>query len=602
MTRPVPQIALHTLVDVFLIATGREHPRAMSHKKDGRWIDISAAELYSQVVTLARTLEAWGIRKGDRVVILSENRPEWAFVDFASLLLGAVDVPIYPTLTADQIAYLLSDCGARVAFVSTQQQLAKLLSVRSRTALEKIVVMDAVTPAPADVIPMASLLRSEKNGRDTDLEARARQLQPDDLATIIYTSGTTGTPKGAMLTHGNIASNVMYSLAPFPVMMGEVYISFLPLCHIFARHVDYAMFVHGLTLAYCPHLENLSQTFIEVRPSFEITVPRVLEKTQQKVAERSSKGLKRVITKWAMGVGRAHMAEVLDGKKPTGLRWRIADALVFSKIRAGFGGRLQHFISGGAPLGTALGEWCASAGLRVFEGYGLTETSPVIAVNTPGEHKLGTVGRPLPNVECKLAEDGELLVRGPSIFKGYWNLPEETRAAFTDGWFRTGDIGSIDNDGYLSIVDRKKDLIKTSAGKFIAPQPLENALKMNPLVSHPAVLGDRRNFAAVLIAPNFPLLEEWAQANGVAFSSRQALIADSKVQAMYEGIVEQLNSDLAQYQKLKRVLLVPDEFSIQTGELTPSLKLRRRIVEQKYKAQIDAMYADAAAEYSSAAR
>jgi long-chain acyl-CoA synthetase len=595
-------IPLRTLADVFFQATSRDLPRAMSYKKDGRWLDIPSHELRARVITLARALEAWGIAKGDRVAILSENRPEWAFVDFAALLLGVVDVPIYPTLTAEQIAYMLKDSGARIAFVSTRDQLAKLLSIREKTALEKIVVMDEVATTAPSVVPMPALQHSPQAGQETEIEARARRLQPDDLATIIYTSGTTGTPKGAMLTHGNIAANVMYSLAPFPVVAGDVYISFLPLCHIFARHVDYAMFVHGLTLAYCPQLENLPQAFVEVRPTFEITVPRVLEKTQQKVSERASKGLKRHIANWAMQVGRKHMAEVVDGKRPRSFAWQLADALVFSKIRAGFGGRVEYFISGGAPLGIALGEWCASAGICVFEGYGLTETSPVISVNTPEHHKLGTVGRALPNVECRLAEDGELLVRGPSVFKGYWNLPEETRTAFVDGWFKTGDIASIDGDGYLSILDRKKDLIKTSAGKFIAPQPLENSLKMNPLVSHAAVLGDRRNFPAVLIAPNFPLLEDWAATNGIGFASRHELIAQPKVQALYEDIIEQLNCGLAQYEKLKRVLLVADEFSIQTGELTPSMKLRRRAVEQKYKTQIDAMYAEAAVEYSSAGR
>src|SRR5262249_13542098 len=400
--------------------------------------------------------------------ILSENRREWVFADFAALLLGVVDVPIYPTLTADQIAFMLKDSGARIAFVSTQEQLSKVLTICGKTALEKIVMMDDVAAKSDKVISMSALLSKAQPDRDPGLEARARQVQPDDLATIIYTSGTTGTPKGAMLTHGNIAANVMYSLVPFPVAVGEIYISFLPLCHIFARHVDYAMFVHGLTLAYCPRLDNLPQTFVEVRPTFEITVPRVLEKAQQKVSERASKGLKRRIAEWAMGVGRKHIAEVVEGKRPTSLAWRLADLLLFKKIRAGFGGRIHYFISGGAPLGLALAEWCAAAGILVYEGYGLTETSPVIAVNTPKDNKLGTVGLPLPNVECKIAEDGELLVRGPSVFKGYWNLPEETRAAFEDGWFKTGDIASIDDDGYLSILDRKKDLIKTSAGKFIA--------------------------------------------------------------------------------------------------------------------------------------
>ncbi|MCI0350038.1 MAG: long-chain fatty acid--CoA ligase [Acidobacteriales bacterium] len=602
MSTPSRLIPLETLCDVFFVAISRELPRAMSYKKDAHWVDISTRELYSRVVTVARALESWGIAKGDRVAILAENRPEWVFADFACLLLGVVDVPIYPTLTADQIAYMLNDSGARIVFVSTQEQLSKVLSICGKTALEKVVVMDDVGAGASKVISMSALLATPKQGRDTELEARARTIDPNDLATILYTSGTTGTPKGVMLTHGNIAANVMYSLAPFPIGIGEIYISFLPLCHIFARHVDYTMFVHGLTLAYCPRLENLPQTFLEVRPTFEITVPRVLEKAQQKVSERASKGVKRWIANWAMSVGRKHIPDVVEGRRPRSLAWRLADVLMFSKIRAGFGGRIHYFISGGAPLGLALAEWCAAAGILVYEGYGLTETSPVIAVNTPEHHKLGTVGRPLPNVECKVAEDGELLVRGPSVFNGYWNLPEETKAAFEDGWFKTGDIASIDSDGFISILDRKKDLIKTSAGKFIAPQPLENTLKMNALVSHAAVLGDRRNFPAVLIAPNFVLLEEWARNNSIGFASRTELVAHPKVQALYEDAVEQINAGLAQYEKLKRVLLVADEFSIQTGELTPSMKLKRRTVEQKYKSQIDAMYAGAAAEYSTAGR
>src|SRR5262245_27680645 len=333
-------IPLRTLCDVFFVAMSRELPRAMSHKKDGRWVYISNRELYAGVACIARALESWVIRKGDRVAILSENRPEWVFADFAALLLGVVDVPIYPTLTADQIAFMLKDSGARIAFVSTQEQLSKVLTIYGKTALEKIVMMDDVAAKSDKVISMSALLSKAQPDRDPGLEARARQVQPDDLATIIYTSGTTGTPKGAMLTHGNIAANVMYSLVPFPVAVGEIYISFLPLCHIFARHVYYAMFVHGFTLAYCPRLDNLQQTFVEVRPTFEITVPRVLEKAQQKVSERANSGLKKKIADWVMSVGRKHIAEVVEGKRPTSLAWRLADLLLFKKIRAGFGGRI----------------------------------------------------------------------------------------------------------------------------------------------------------------------------------------------------------------------------------------------------------------------
>jgi long-chain acyl-CoA synthetase len=353
------------------------------------------------------------------------------------------------------------------------------------------------------------------------------------------------------------------------------------------------MFYHGVTLAYCPFIQDLPQALHEVRPSIFVAVPRVYEKIYAQ-AELKAKGLpRRAIFNWALGVGRQHKPEILEGKTPPSASWKIANKLVFSKIREAMGGQVDVFISGGAPLGRELAEWYATVGIRIHEGYGLTETSPVIAVNTPKNHRIGTVGKILPNLEVRIAEDGEILVRGPSVFKGYWNRPEETKAALESGWFKTGDIGKVDADGYLSVTDRKKELIKTSGGKFIAPQPIENSLKLRPLVAVAALLGDRRKFPAVIISPNFTLLEQWARDNKIAFGTREELVSHPKVQDLYSEIVEGINQNLARFEKLKRVIVVPDEFTVDNGALTPSLKLRRRVVEERYRKQIDALYSQA---------
>jgi long-chain acyl-CoA synthetase len=392
-----------------------------------------------------------------------------------------------------------------------------------------------------------------------------------------------------------MASNVIASFGGFAMRSGDISISFLPLSHVTARHVDFGLLYYGVTIAHISSVDQLAPALLEVRPTVFIAVPRVYEKIHSRVHLKASEFPKRLIYRWALGMGRAHQSEILAGQTPSSLAWRLADRLVYSQVRAGIGGRVRTFISGGAPLARELAEWYATIGIRIHEGYGLTESSPVIAVNTPRAHKLGTVGKPLSNVEVRIADDGEILVRGPSVFKSYWNCPEETRNAFVDGWFKTGDIGNLDGDGFLSITDRKKDLIKTSGGKFIAPQPLENSLKHNALIAEAVVLGDKHKFPAVLISPYFPLLEDWARNNGVAFASRQDLVADSKVQALYEGIVEDLNKDQARFEKLKRVMLVPDEFSAENGLLTASMKLRRRVVEERYRDRIEEMYAQAEA-------
>jgi long-chain acyl-CoA synthetase len=590
-------MSLATLNDIFFAAAERSLDRAMLYRDAGKWLPISSSDLRRNVAATVAVLLEWGIRKGDRVAILSENRPEWTIADFAILLLGAVTVPVYATLTPEQTAYTVRDSGAAAIFVSTEAQLRKVQGILSQTQIRKIAVMDhAISSALAATCEhMDQFMTKGPLILDPKAESLARSIQPDDLATIIYTSGTTGISKGAMLTHGNMASNIACSLLGFNMRPGLVSVSFLPLSHVTARHVDLGLIHHGVTLAYCPLMENLPQTLMEVRPSLCVSVPRVYEKIYAK-AETAARGFpKRSIYRWALSVGRAHKPEILAGETPTSVSWKLANKLVFSKIRDGMGGNADTFISGGAPLGRELAEWFATVGICIHEGYGLTETSPVIAVNTPVNHRIGTVGKILSNLEVRIAEDGEILVRGPSVFKGYWNRPEETQNAFQDSWFKTGDIGHIDADGYLSVTDRKKELIKTSGGKFIAPQPIENSLKLNPFVGTSAIIGDRRKFACVIVSPNFALLEAWAQENDIRFSSRAELIASAKVQDLYDGIVEEVNKNLARFEKLKRVLLVPDEFTPENGILTPTMKLRRRVVEDRYRRQIDDLYAQAEA-------
>jgi len=585
-------MSLQTLNDILLAVYKGRRDRVMLQKSALGWVPISSTEIYRNVVGVARTLESWGIGQGDRVAILSENRPEWTIADFAALALGAVTVPIYSTQTAEQTAYILNDSGARVIAVSTKSQLEKVLSVQSRTSLERVMVMDTVETALA--VHMQPLMLRGPVDADPEFDARAQSIGPDDLATIIYTSGTTGTPKGAMLTHGNMASNIAHSMEAFGFgTKDELSVSFLPLSHVTARHVDFALLYRGVVLAYCPDLARLAQVLAEVQPNIFIAVPRVYEKIRQQVILKTVGFPKTVIYRWALSVGRAHRDETLAEIRPSTLSWKIADKLVFSKVRKGMGGKAEEFVSGGAPLGRELAEWYADIGIPIHEGYGLTETSPVIAVNTPRINKLGTVGKPLANVEVRIADDGEVLVRGPSIFKGYWNRPDETAAAFIDGWFKTGDIGDLDSEGFLSITDRKKDLIKTSGGKFIAPQPIENSLKLNPLIGTAVVIGDRRKFPAVLISPFFPVLEDWARANEVEITSRESLVAHAKVQALYEGVVEETNRNLARFEKLKRVLIVPEEFSAADGTLTHTLKVKRRGIEDRYRTLIDEMYAKA---------
>jgi long-chain acyl-CoA synthetase len=661
-----------TVNEAFLKISGRGdkriwlwHDAAADTEVELPWKPITAAEMYGRVRALAGVLAAWGVSKGDRVALLSENRWEWPVTDFAVLALGAVDVPLYLTLTPEQVGYMLRDSGAKVAVVSNAEMLEKVRAAGELPALEHVVVMDFPSPtlrdetakdgAPGPLGPgkevsvesFAALIKdaAAMQTRDAAFDARVREARPEDLATIIYTSGTTGEPKGVMLTHGNLASNISISTKPFGFGEKDTCISFLPLSHVTARHLDYALMCDEVTLAYCPKFDAIRDAMQAVKPTIFVAVPRVYEKIRHGV-EGKSHGVKKRILKWALGVGKRNRTATLAGERPRNnrrriilallmtnaamlinvnslrrgplrssidlliivvdllllieliggpLRWSSANLLVFSKIREAFGGRVETFVSGGAPLGMDTAEWFADVGIRILEGYGLTETSPVIALNTPQRYRMGTVGPVLSNVEVRFAPDGELEVRGPSVFPGYWNKAKETAESFTeDGWLKTGDIGNMDADGFLSITDRKKELLKTSGGKLIAPQPIENKLKAHVLVGNAALVGDKHKFACVLISPNFAVLEGWAKIHGVPDGARKALVQDAKVLERYQRIVNEVNATLAPFESIKRIAVVAEEWSIETDELTPSMKLKRRVVEKKYAAEIAAFYKDEA--------
>lgn len=596
MTATAP---INTINDLFARIAAAGNPRAVLWQdQSGVWKPISSDQMYQRVRALGEALLSWGAQKGDRIALIGENRWEWAVTDFATLAIGTVNVPIYPTLTGEQIRTLVQDAGCRIAIVSTRQQFDKLNAIRERTQLERIVIMDSAEP-PEGAIAFSELLAgadARDGERDPVFDALSRSVEPKDLATLIYTSGTTGEPKGVMLTHGNIAANQNVAATEFSFNPSDACISFLPLSHITARALDYVMYAYGAQVAYCSQFDKLPQAMREIRPTVLVGVPRVYEKIRQEVERRAALSpVKKRLLSGAVALGARHRDKVYAGGQPTSPLWKLARKLVYSKVHEAFGGRVGVFVSGGAPLGIDIARWFAAVGIPVWEGYGLTETSPVIALNTPVSQRMGAVGKPLPNVELKFAEDGELLVRGPAVFSGYWNKPEANIDCFDpDGWFRTGDIGHVDADGFLYITDRKKELLKTSGGKLVAPQPIENKLKSNLLVAQAALVGDKHKFVSVLISPNFAALEEWARHHEIEARTRAALVADQRVVALYGEIVREANTGLANFETLKRFRVVADEWSQDTGELTPSMKLKRRVITARYAAVVDALYADEA--------
>lgn len=589
-------LGLKTINDVLVCATERGGKEILRYQNGSSWVAMSSDELYGWVRAVADLLKSWGVVKCDRVVILSENRWEWAVADFACLAIGAVDAPLYATESADRVGYMVRDCGAKVGIVSSQMQYEKLAAAGDLPDLEHVLVMDAGEFANAESFVSLAAAAKAKQARDGEFDAMVRSARPEDLMTIIYTSGTTGDPKGVRLTHGNLASNVNLAVPKFGVSGADRCVSYLPLSHVFERHVDYAFMSYGAELAYCSKIEQLPGAMKAVKPTFFIGVPRVFEKIRQGVEAKSAASkLKNGILQWALGVGKSHRAEVIAGKQPSGLLWGLANKLVYSKIKDAFGGEVRVFVSGSAPLGMDSAGWFADAGICIYEGYGLTETSPVVSFNYPGANKIGTIGKALSNVMVRFAQDGEIELTGPSIFAGYWNKKKETEEAFTeDGWFKTGDIGTVDGNGYLAITDRKKEILKTSGGKMIAPGPIEGKLKANTLIAQADLVGDKHKFACLLISPNFQALESWAKGQGVATGDRAALVKDPKVVAEYKRIVDGVNRTLSHHETIKRVTVVRDEWAIETGELTPSMKMKRRIIEKKYEAEIADFYKDEA--------
>ena len=598
--KPMTPVApISTLNDLFCRVAAAANPRAVIWQDEfGQWQPVSSDQIYQRVRALAQALLGWGAKKGDRSALIGENRWEWAVADFATLAIGAVNVPIYPTLTGEHIAELVRDAGCRIAVVSTRQQFEKLNAVRGQTELERILIMDSAAPQEGAIAFSEVLAGADERGgeRDPVFDALVRAVEPKDVATLIYTSGTTGEPKGVVLTHGQIAANQNICAMDFNFTSTDSCISFLPLSHITARALDYVMYLYGAQVAYCSKFDKLPLAMREIRPTVLVGVPRVYEKIRQEVERRAALSpVKKRILGWAIGLGGSHIDTVYDGRKPDSLAWKLANKLAYSKVSEAFGGRVRIFVSGGAPLGIDTAKWFASVGIALWEGYGLTETSPVISLNTPLKHRMGATGMPLANVELKFAEDGELLARGPSVFSGYWQKPEANAECFdAEGWFRTGDIGHLDADGFLFITDRKKELLKTSGGKLVAPQPIENKLKNNPLIAQAALVGDKHKFISALLSPNFVALEDWAKHHGVEAKSRAELVADSRVVALYGEIVRTVNGSLANFETVKRFRVVGDEWTQESGELTPSMKLKRRVITAQYAAVIGALYADEA--------
>ncbi len=592
-------MSIRTLSELFLHAINLGKPDCLMHKVEGTYRPISSAQLADQVFRLAKSFEELGVRRGDHVALMSDNGPHWAATDFAILSLGAVLVPIYPTLTADQSAYIANDCGARIVIAETQAHLAGFLQHSAMMPkVEKIVLIKGTSDDPR-VLSFADLIEKGAGYDRAKFEASARACQPEDLATFIYTSGTTGQPKGVMLTHGNITSNLLAAAELFPqVGAHTTALSFLPLSHSFERTVDYFYYYRGVTIAYAESVNTVPQNLQEVRPHIFVAVPRVYEKLIARVNEgvAAASPIRQKLFHWAVSLGKRAIEYRLKGTHPGGLlgfQLAIADKLVFSKIKARLGGRFELAISGGAPLGRDIAEFFWGAGISIFEGYGLSETSPMISVNSPGFAKLGTVGRAVRDVVVKIAEDGEILAKGPNIMRGYWGLDEATQEAIdADGWFHTGDIGEVDAEGFLRITDRKKELIVNANGKNIAPAPIENALKSSVYVSQAVVIGDRRKFLSALLVPDYDTLKGWAAKQGLP-TERAALFARSEVRALLGQEVSLVNKKLAKFEQLIAWEILPEEFTIETGELTPTMKVKRRVINQKYGEVIDRLYAEA---------
>ena len=602
IARGGPRPAPGTLNQIFFDAMAAyDRPDAMNFRvAAGQWQGISHRDTERRVRHLSLGLRELGLQPGDRVALISENRPEWAIVDWACLTARLADVPIYPSLPAEQVVHPVNDSGATVIFVSDGVHAAKVASIRAQCpALKHVIAFTSERIAGADL----TLGEVEARGAAVDSPERAAQwkaealaVQPADLATLIYTSGTTGLPKGVMLTHDNVYSNVQASLQVLPFNHGhEVALSFLPLCHIFERMGDYCYWAIGAAIHYVENFDLVPICLQEARPTFAMSVPRLYEKMYARAFENAlaSGAVKKRIFFWARAVADRWADVKLAGREPIGpLAWQyaLAKKLVFSKIQARTGGRMRYFVSGGAPLAAEINKFFFAAGLTILEGYGLTETSPVIGVNTPEAFRIGTIGRPLAGVEVQIASDGEVLTRGPHVMKGYWNRPDATAEAIdADGWFHTGDIGVLEDD-FLRITDRKKDIIVTAGGKNIAPQPIENRIKANKYVSLAVMIGDKRKCPAVLIVPNWDNLEKWAGMKNIIWTDRKQLLAMPTIHAKMDKEVRSTLVGLASFESPKKIGLLEHDFSIERGELTPKLSVKRKVIDAQYKPLIDSLY------------
>lgn len=564
-------------------------PDLVLHKDQGAYAAISTDEFGKRVRDISLGLRSLGGRPGEKMVILADNGPDWIAADYANLCMGAVTVPIYPTLVPEQIRYIIDDSDASVVFCSSPALWRKLEPIRN--SLPKVRDWIVFFPdAPPGTLSLAAVQEKGRAMADAQpdlFETGALAVGPDDMASIIYTSGTTGVPKGVMLSHRNFVSNIKTLASIIKFGHPDVVLSFLPLSHVLERMVTMAFMSTGCAIAYAESVDTVAANLLEVRPHIMVSVPRLFEKLYAKIMDSVLAGspVKRAIFGWAIKVGR-------KGKR-SGPAYRIAHKLVFDKILVKTGGRVRFFVSGGAPLSKDIAEFFHALGLVVLEGYGLTETAPVIAVNTFEDLRFGSVGKPIPGVAVKIAPDGEILVKGPNVMKGYYKKEAETREAFdADEWFHTGDIGRIDADGFLTITDRKKDLIVTAGGKNIAPQPIENMLKRNPYIASAVLIGGRRKFISALIVPEMAELEKYARGAGIAFESPKDLLAQPAIMDFFLAEVDRSTPNLAPYEKLKKIALLDRDFEIEREELTPTLKIKRNKVEEKYKDLIDSMYVD----------
>ncbi|HEV7967905.1 MAG TPA: long-chain fatty acid--CoA ligase [Candidatus Acidoferrales bacterium] len=589
-----------TLTEKMLKAVDRlPSDRTMSLRVNGRWEPISSTEFLRRVAGLSNALVQLGVKTGDRVGLFAPNRPEWHIADFAILGLGAADVPVYFNESPDRIVYILNHSGAEVVIVAGEMQSRRLLECRSRlTSAKHIICAAAPADVGDDILRFETLAAATGDAAIAEYRLRAARVTPDQLATIIYTSGTTGDPKGVMLTHNNLSSNEETSVEPYRMIPADKAVSFLPLSHVYERVTAYAYLFHGVQVAYVERMEDLPQALLEIHPTLAAAVPRVFEKLYANILQKGHEatGMKRRIFDWATRVARESVRWKAYGEEAPSslhLRWKIADRIVYSKIRQGIGGRFRAFISGGGPLSRELAEFFWAVGVPVYQGYGLTEASPVVSANYPGANKVGTVGQPIEHVNVRIAEDGEILVQGPCVMKGYYLKPTDTSAVISpDGWLATGDIGRLDEEGFLYVTDRKKDLFKTAAGKFVAPQPIENTLKSSPLILNAVLVGDAHKFIAALIVPNFANVEAAARQQERTFASHEQLAADPWVHELIGREVAQANVKLAQYETIKRFALLDHDFTFDGGQLTYTLKLKRRVIAERYAHIIAELYAE----------